>query len=355
MLIPHRCCGGCVPTVVLAHDHFLDGHAKTAEALIRYGQDEVVCVVDRASQGEHADAVVADPGKGIPVVPTIEEGLELGGDRLAIGVAPVGGRLPEAWRSDVLAALEQGLDVQAGLHDFLADDPAFAQAAAASGARILDVRRPPADKPIYSGRILDEDVLVVLTVGTDCSSGKMTTAIELVRELEARGTGVGFAATGQTGIMIGADSGVVVDAVPADFVAGWTERIALEAHEATGAEVVVVEGQGALTHPAYAAVSLGLLHGASPQACILCHDAARKHKTADFHGGRRFPVHPPGQEWETIARLAQAIRAPELLGLSIMNGPLPTTDENGPLDGVPRVDVLADGAEVLAERVEALL
>lgn len=340
-----------MPQIVLAHDHFADGEAKTAEALIRYGEDPVACVVDEAAGSTTTHSIArADP---VRVVPTVGEALAEDPDRLVVGVAPVGGQLPEAWREDLADALRAGVDVHAGLHDRLAEDPTLAEAAREGDADLVDVRVPPETKPIYSGRVLDLDATVVLTVGTDCSSGKMTTTVELARELRDRGVATGLAATGQTGILLGADSGVPIDAVPADFVAGHGERIVLEAQAARDADVVLVEGQGALSHPAYAGVSLGLLHGASPHACILCHDAAREVKGAAFHGGRTFPVLAPHEEWRLVTETARAIREPALAGISVMNGPLP--DEHAKrLPEAPAVDVLEDGPAALADAVEAL-
>jgi len=339
-----------VPTIVLAHDAFEDGEAKTAEALVEYA--DVAAVVDRSAAITTAESVVGPAGRNVPVVSTTADALGYEADAFAIGVAPVGGRLPDAWRTDVQQALEHGLTVLSGLHDFLGEDPEFTQTADAHGAEIHDLRAPPEEKPIYTAEILDRDATIVLTVGTDCSSGKMTTSLELVHALEDRGVDTAFAATGQTGLMLDPDAGVIVDAVPADFVAGWTEKVALDALDRTGADVVVVEGQGALSHPAYAGVSTGLLHGASPHACVLCHDADRKHKTAKFHEGRRFPVLDPTDEWRRLETMAEPIRTPTLAGVSVMNGPI--ADPQGPIDEVPRVDALAEGADRLAERLEAI-
>ncbi len=342
---------------ILAHDHFLARDAKTAEALIRYGQDPVVAVVDRAVGSSSTDATetVGPVGEGVPVVPTMEDALDLEPDTVAIGVAPVGGQLPKDWRNDVTLAVEQGLDVISGMHEFLSEDPSFSTLAEESGAELIDVRRPPEEKPIYSGEVLDLPCTVVLTVGTDCSSGKMTTTVEVARELAARGREVAVAATGQTGIMIGADAGVVVDAVPADFVAGWTERIVIDAYRSTEAEVVLVEGQGAITHPAYAGVSLGILHGASPHGCLLCHDASRREKTTGFHGGRRFPVEDPLEEWTILKKLGGVLRAPELLGVSAMHLADDHRQLTERIETIPVVDVLGDGPGRLADAVEAIL
>jgi uncharacterized NAD-dependent epimerase/dehydratase family protein len=182
---------------------------------------------------------------------------------LLLGIAPAGGRLPEPWRAAVKAALASGWDIVSGLHQFLGDDPELAALARAHRGRIVDARRPPEKLHVGLARAAAVDALIVLTVGSDCNVGKMTATLEIERALIERGARTAFVATGQTGIMI-AGRGVAVDAVPADFVAGVTEAMVIEA--ARGADIVLVEGQGALHHPAFSGVTLGLLHGACPEA-----------------------------------------------------------------------------------------
>jgi uncharacterized NAD-dependent epimerase/dehydratase family protein len=204
-----------------------------------------------------------------------------------LGTAPIGGALPEPWRDVVRGALSRGWDVLSGLHVFLGDDPEFAALATAHGAAIHDVRRPRRDLPVAALRAADVDAFVVLTVGTDCNVGKMTASLETVRALGAAGVKVAFVATGQTGIFI-ADHGVAVDAIPADFAAGAVEQAVVEA--ARGADVVLVEGQGALHHAGYSGVSLALLHGACPRAMVLCHDASRTDMGRSAAQHRPIPV-----------------------------------------------------------------
>lgn len=256
---------------LLAEASFTPTDAKTAVGVLRYRPEEVVAVIDSTRAGQTAQAC-AGVGGDIPVVRDVAEAASRGADALLIGVAPQGGGLPDAWRSLVRDAVARGWDVLSGLHTFLADDAELAALAATSGARFHDARRPPPELPVAAGRAVAVDALVALTVGTDCNVGKMTAALEIVNALKAAGVPAAFVATGQTGMFV-ADSGVAVDAVPADFIAGAVEEEVLAA--ARDAEVVVVEGQGSLFHPGYSGVTLGLLHGAAPSAMVLCHATAR--------------------------------------------------------------------------------
>jgi D-glutamate N-acetyltransferase len=257
---------------VLAEGSFnaLDG--KTALGVLRYRPDEVVAVIDSTRAGRTCEACVGIGG-AIPVVADVASAAAFDADGLLIGIAPQGGDLPAAWRPIVRDALERGWDVLSGLHRFLGDDNELAALARERGAALLDVRRTPPRRPIATARAARVEALVVLTVGSDCNVGKMTAALELRRDLMERGVRAAFVATGQTGIFV-ADRGAAVDAVPADFVAGFAEEMVLEA--AREADVVLVEGQGALRHPGYSGVTLALMHGAAPAAMVLCHQSGRE-------------------------------------------------------------------------------
>lgn len=272
--------------VLLAEAHFNAADAKTAVGVLRYRPEEVVAVIDSARAGRTAADCVG-VGGGVPVVADVAAAAALGADSLLIGIAPQGGGLPPAWRPSLREALERGWDVFSGLHTFLADDPELAAIAARTGAHLHDVRRPPNTRPVAAARAAALDATVVLTVGSDCNVGKMTAALELTRELQRTGTRAAFIATGQTGIFV-ADAGVAIDAVPADFTAGAIEALVLDA--ARGADVIVVEGQGALHHPGYSGVTLALLHGAAPRALVLCHQCARTRLRAGGEGDPEFPV-----------------------------------------------------------------
>lgn len=194
-----------------------------------------------------------------------------GARSLLIGIAPVGGRVSPSWIPSLFAGIEAGLDIVSGMHTPLADIPGLADAAKARGVNLVDVRRPPANLPTGTGRKRSGKRL--LTVGTDCALGKKYTALAIAREMRLRGVDADFRASGQTGILI-AGSGIPMDAVVADFTAGAAECLS---PDAAANHWDIVEGQGSLFHPAYAGVTLGLLHGSQPDAMVLCHDPHRTH------------------------------------------------------------------------------
>lgn len=202
---------------------------------------------------------------------TPKEAHARGARALVIGVANVGGVINETWIPCLLEALDAGLDIIGGMHTRLADHPVLKTAAQHRGRRLIDVRTPPTDIRVASGRKRSGKRL--LTVGTDCALGKKYSALALARAFAARGLNVDFRATGQTGILI-AGRGIPMDAVVADFVAGAAEMLSPMAPED---HWDVIEGQGSLSHPGYAGVSLGLLHGSQPDVIVVCHEVGRDH------------------------------------------------------------------------------
>ena len=257
--------------VILADGEFGPLSSKTANACLRYAPERVAAVHDRSQAGRTAEQVLGYGG-AVPVVATLDEGIARGGTAVLVGIAPAGGQLPDAWRGLLAEAARRGLALWSGLHTFLGDDRMLVEAAREGGTVIVDLRRPPANLEVASGRVRGVDATVVLTVGSDCNIGKMTAQLQLRDALRARGARVAFAATGQTGILL-EGRGIAVDAVVADFIAGAAERLTLDA--ASDAELVLVEGQGSLLHPSYSGVTLGLMHGALPHAMVLCHQPSR--------------------------------------------------------------------------------
>ncbi len=248
-------------------------HAKTAHGVLRYGRDDVVAVVDGAHAGRRLADVVPSIGRDAPVVATVGEALAYAPTSLLVGVAVSGGALPPQFRAHILAAIDAGLEIVNGLHQFVVDDEEFVAHAAASGAHLWDVRKPPDDIPLFSGAAYGVPQIVVLAVGSDCAVGKMSVMLELTAAANASGTKAEFAATGQTGIMI-AGKGICVDRVISDFVSGAAEQLVLDVARQT--EFTLVEGQGSIIHPAFAAVTYGLMFGCAPDVLVLCHDLERK-------------------------------------------------------------------------------
>jgi uncharacterized NAD-dependent epimerase/dehydratase family protein len=230
-----------------------------------------VAIVDSTRAGTDAADHVG-VGRGVPVVATVDDAIARGAEVLLIGTAAAGGTIPDAFRPFLARALERGLAVWNGLHERVLSDPRLAEAATRGKATVRELREPPKELPIGGHRRPRDGATVVLTVGSDAAVGKMTASLEIVAALRRMREKVAFVATGQTGIAI-AGEGISVDAVVADFIAGAAEKMVCDAAE--HADWVIVEGQGALTHPGFSGVTLGLLHGAAPDLMVLCHDADR--------------------------------------------------------------------------------
>ncbi|HWC15325.1 MAG TPA: DUF1611 domain-containing protein [Actinomycetota bacterium] len=258
--------------LILADGYLRERNAKTAHGVIRYSRATIAAVLDR----DHAGSDIADElpelNRSAPIVASVTEGLRHSPTSLLLGVATPGGWIPPEWRAWIVEAIENRLEIVSGLHSFLNDDDELVALARTHGATLWDVRRPPEDIPLFSGKSLEVPRRVVLTVGSDCAVGKKTTALEVAAAGRSRGVATEFVATGQTGILI-AGRGIAVDRVIADFVPGAAEKLVCEADPAS--DVLIVEGQGSLWHPAYAGVTLGLLHGSAPEVLILCHQAGR--------------------------------------------------------------------------------
>ncbi|MEO8564092.1 MAG: DUF1611 domain-containing protein [bacterium] len=284
--------------LILADGLFGPESSKTANACIRYTPERVVGVIDAGSAGKHVHEVLGFGGD-IPIVATLDQGLALRPSALLIGIAPAGGQLPSEWIRLVARAIEHGLDIWSGLHTFIGDVPELAALAQKHGVVIRDLRRPPANLQVSRGRARDVDATVILSVGTDCNIGKMTTQLQLVGALRDRGIRTAFAGTGQTGILIDG-RGIAVDAVVADFIAGAAEQLVVDS--ARDADLVLVEGQGSIIHPSYSGVTYGLLHGSLPHAQVMC---AQPSRTAI--NGCEWVKIPPLSEF---IRLSEAVAAP---------------------------------------------
>lgn len=312
--------------------------AKTANGVAQWRRDW--CLGQLRLEGCNADVGVPDM--------TLEAAAEAGVKTLVIGVANRGGKISPSWQETMVRALELGMDIASGLHNKLADVPAVREVARLEGRQLYDVRHPDREFEVGSGRPRSGRRL--LTVGTDCSSGKMFTALALEAEMQRRGVKADFRATGQTGILI-AGEGVSVDAVVADFISGATEWLS-PANESDHWDLV--EGQGSLFHASFAGVSLGLLHGAQAEALVLCHEPGRPHM-------RGLPGQPlPGIE-ECIAlteRCAQLTHPDaKVIGIACNTSALSQAEADGLMKGLagrhglPCVDPVRTG---VASIVDAL-
>ena len=255
------------PYLLFLGDVTEPGYAKTAFGLRDWARDQ--CVGELSCS---PDAVSV----GLPRF-TPAEAKARGARSMLIGVANQGGRILDSWLPSLIEALEVGLDLVSGMHTKLSSTPALVTIAERYNRRLIDIRTPPRDIPIASGRKRTGKRL--LAVGTDCALGKKYTALAITRALRQRGVDADFRATGQTGIMI-AGSGMPMDAVVSDFEAGAAELLS---PNAAPDHWDIIEGQGSLFHPAYAAVSLGLLHGSQPDVIVVCHEPGRTHMLGHSH------------------------------------------------------------------------
>jgi uncharacterized NAD-dependent epimerase/dehydratase family protein len=285
---------------------------------------------------------------GVPDM-TVLEAAQIGVGSLIIGVAPIGGSIPDLWWQVIEDAARAGLDVVCGLHVKLADDPAIVAAAKESGARLIDVRIPPADLPVGTG--IKRSGKRVLMVGSDCAIGKKYSALALDQAMRDAGMKSTFRATGQTGIMI-AGEGIPIDAVVADFVSGAAELISPENDPD---HWDVIEGQGSLFHPGYSGVSLGLLHGSQPDAFVVCHDATRTTVSGWDHYA--LPSISECVEMHVILgrRTNPDIRC---VGISVNTSALPAEERERYLadlaaeTGLPCVDPLIDGCGAIVDFIQ---
>jgi len=284
---------------------------------------------------------------GVPDL-TVAEAAQIGVGSLVIGVAPIGGVIPDSWWQVIEDAACAGLDIVCGLHVKLADNPAIVAAAEESGARLIDVRVPPADLPVGTG--IKRSGKRLLMVGSDCAIGKKYSALALDQAMREAGMKSTFRATGQTGIMI-AGEGIPIDAVVADFISGAAELISPENDPD---HWDVIEGQGSLFHPGYSGVSLGLLHGSQPDAFVVCHDATRTTVSGWDHYA--LPSISECIEMHVIMgrRTSPDIRC---VGVSVNTSALPAEQRERYLadlaaeTGLPCVDPLIDGCGAIVDYI----
>ena len=312
--------------------------AKTAQGIVQWCPDKVAgqlrfdgCEVDL----------------GVPDL-TLNQAADAGCGSLVLGVAPVGGVVPESWWAVIEQAARAGMDIVSGLHLRLRDRPGLAAAAEAGCARLVDVRVPPANLPVGNGK--KRSGRRILTVAADCAIGKKYTALALDQSLRRAGAKSTYRATGQTGIMI-AGEGIPIDSVVADFISGAAELLS-PANDPDHFDVI--EGQGSIFHPGYSGVALGLLHGSQPDGFVVCHDPLRERVS----GWPHFTLPPLDEVIETHIRMGRRT-SPDIrcIGVSVNTSRLPANERTAYLErlaegtGLPCVDPLIDGCDAITRHL----
>ena len=323
-------------------------YGKTMRGIVRYGPDPVVAILDSKRAGEKHE--------GIPIVGTVADAVPYAPTVAVVGVATQGGRFPPAWRELLKDSIAAGLDVESGLHEFISEDPELTELAHASGVELRDLRKPPAGLNVPTGANLEVDATIVLTVGSDCAIGKKTVAVELDLEARNRGLHSVFVPTGQTGIAI-AGWGIAVDAVVSDFLAGAAEWLVVEGAR-RGGKLLFVEGQGSLVHPLYSGVTLGLVHGSTPHAFVLCHAAG----ATEIEGCPGHPMPPLRDLVELHERIALPARKAKVVCVAVNTAAIASDDqarraiaEIADETGLPADDPVRFGAQHLLDALLARL
>lgn len=337
--------------IVYCEGNFASPNGKTAHGLARRSERfDVVAIVDSTLAGRDAREYLDGRPAGVPLVADLEAALAVAGEEGAshfvIGLAPDGGRLPEHGRRAVGQALEAGLHVVSGLHDFLSDDPDLAALAASRGVTIKDVRKPPDRDELhfFSGKIEEVEAFTIALLGTDSAVGKRTTAWLLIDGLRAAGVSAELIGTGQTAWMQGARYSIVLDSLVNDFVAGEIEHAVWSAWSEQRPRVIVLEGQGSLLNPAYPG-GFELLAAGRPDAIVLQHAPARK----DYDGFPGYPLHPLGRQLEALRVLSDA----PVLAVTLNHEGLDADGTASALaaieaeTGLPAFDALRDGVDGL--------
>ncbi len=332
----------------------IDG--KTANGLVRHSEKyKILSVIDSEKTGLESGVVLGDKPNAIPICRNLADALAHAGstpDYFIFGVAPASGLLSSHERGLVLEAIDLGMNIVNGLHEFLSDDPVFTAASELKNVEILDIRKPRAKKDLrlFSGRIADVTCPRIAVLGTDCAIGKRTTATVLTRALNARGVKAVMVGTGQTGLIQGLRYGVALDAVPSQFCAGELEAAIIEAFECEHPDVIIIEGQGALSHPAYSTSSF-ILRGSCPDGVVLQHAPRRQHR-CDFE---QMSMPMPAAEINLIETFSDT----KVIGLTINHENMTDAEVSATITlyerefGIPTTDALTRPAERLAEMVLA--
>lgn len=342
--------------IVYCEANFGEVDGKTANGLVRRSEKyQILSIIDSQKAGLDSGMVLDNQANSIPICRDLADSLAQAGpvpDYFIFGMAPSSGMLSKHERSVVLEAMSHGMNIVNGLHEFLNEDPVFVAACAASEVKIIDVRKPRDKKDLrmFTGRIADVSCPVIAVLGTDCAIGKRTTATILTLALNDLGIKTVMIGTGQTCLIQGARYGVALDAIPSQFCAGELEATIVEAFEIESPDVIIVEGQGALSHPAFSSTSF-ILRGSCPDGVVLQH-APQRTKRCDFE---KMAMPTPASEINLIETFSDT----KVIGLTINHENMNDTEVSAAITryehelGIPATDALTRSPERLVDMVLA--
>ena len=344
--------------IILCEGGFGTPAGKTAAGLVRHSlRFRIIGIVDSTTAGKDAGEVLDGRKNGIPIFASVNEalaGLPEKPQFMIIGIATIGGMLPEEFRQPVKDAIEGGVSIMSGLHEWLGEDEELKDLARKSGVTLHDIRREPPLRKLHKYKNLAGklDCVRIPVLGTDAAIGKRTTAIVLAKALNERGIRTSFVATGQTGLMQGSKYGIPLDAIRGDYVVGELENAIVTAYNEEKPQVIVIEGQGALSHPAYVTGSRAIVSASQPQAIVLQHAPGRKYRSYTDD----VPHLPVG----TVERESELIRVwagCDVIGIALNPESLTREQvvekiaEYEKKYGLPTCDVLVDGPDKIVDAI----
>ena len=347
---------------MLCEGQFGNYIGKTANGLVRYSERyEILGVLDSTKAGQMAHEVVEGASQGIPVfsdVPDALSGLGEPPDFLIVGVATIGGMLPAEFRPVIIEAIENGMGIIAGLHEFLSEDEELSSLAGQYGVELIDVRKEPPlqDMKRFANLCCDLPCLRIPVLGTDSSIGKRTTAIELTKALNNEGIRTAFVTTGQTGILQGFKYGVPLDSIQGDYMVGELEQAIVKAHSEENPKVILIEGQGAISHPAYVCGSRAVITASQPSGIILQHAPGRQYR--NFRKNElKLPMPSLGDEIKMLELFSKT----EVIAITLNHEDLNEDEVDAIADeyedqfGVPCCDVFRHGCEKLVNVINGIM
>ncbi|MHC1599091.1 MAG: DUF1611 domain-containing protein [Candidatus Methanofastidiosia archaeon] len=340
--------------IVYCDNQFGKMDGKIANGLVRHSEKyEIAGIIDSSKVGMDAGEYLDGIKNGIPIFHDLNDAIERLGylpEYFIYGIAPLEAFLTKEQRKIVFKAIEKGMNIVNGLHEFFTDDEEFMRKAEEHSVKVYDIRKPPAKKDLhlFSGRILKVNIPIVTVLGTDGAVGKRTTSVLLAKALKKEGLNVAFVATGQTGLIQGAKYGVAIDAIVEEFMTGEIENVVMEAYDTEHPDIIIVEGQGALSHPAYIS-SCAIIRGARPQAIIVQHPPKRK-SIGDF-------PYMPMPTLKSEIELLEIFSRSKVIAITLNHEDMTDEDIKETITEyeerfqLPTTDVLKHGCEKLVKRI----